>query len=219
MNKFNFLDVGAKFGPQYAFPWPIHSRFNELKVLFNFYGIEPDPIHFRYLSLNKNINHLYEIGLNDVSGESILYETKGTGKSSILKPIKEEIEKHYNGDIDEYSVIREHKIYLHTIDDFFKSVNFDIIKIDTQGSEYNILVGGKNHLPKCTSLWIETSTVEQYEGQKTHDEIVEFLDSEGFFPIRELVHGELPIEKDVIFMNKNIQNKELNSLITSWFKV
>ena len=55
-----------------------------------------------------------------------------------------------------------------------------ILKIDTQGYEYEILKGSKKALKKIKLVQIELSLVELYQGQKNLEKIIEFLKKNKF---------------------------------------
>ena len=56
----------------------------------------------------------------------------------------------------------------------------DFIKIDTQGSELEILKGSKKNLIRCIGLEVEVEFQEIYKNQKLFSEIFIFLEKNGF---------------------------------------
>ena len=56
----------------------------------------------------------------------------------------------------------------------------EIIKIDTQGSELDIIKGGLKTVQNCSYLIMEVSTLQYNEGSPLFDEIVEYMNSIGF---------------------------------------
>ena len=57
---------------------------------------------------------------------------------------------------------------------------FDFIKIDTQGYNYNVLVGGKNKLKNTLAIETEVEFVQIYQNQKLFEDIKKYLQSKDF---------------------------------------
>jgi FkbM family methyltransferase len=88
------------------------------------------------------------------------------------------------------------------LDDVLKGESFDLIKIDTQGSEIDILNGGLNVLKGAKYLIIECSLIEYNKGgNKIHD-IFRFMTEHGLFmkDIIDLAYNEDKlIQIDLLF--------------------
>jgi len=54
------------------------------------------------------------------------------------------------------------------------------LKIDTQGYEYEILLGGQETLKLVTAVQIELSIIELYQGQKLYKYFIEFFEKKNF---------------------------------------
>ena len=67
-----------------------------------------------------------------------------------------------------------------TMPDYLEASKSVLIKIDTQGFEWQVLDGAKEMLSKARGVLIEMSLVELYEGQKLWHEIMERLEANGF---------------------------------------
>ena len=68
-----------------------------------------------------------------------------------------------------------------TLDNLFLKKNIDLIKIDTQGSEYEILEGGLNCIKKDKPLlFLETWSFEYYKNIKLFDQIIALLRTVGY---------------------------------------
>ena len=66
--------------------------------------------------------------------------------------------------------------------------------VDVQGAVFKVLVGAGKLLENCDSMMIEVSTREVYNNGVRFNELNEFLEQRGFFPIwipREGVHQNL----------------------------
>lgn len=83
--------------------------------------------------------------------------------------------KYYNND----NVI-ENKIYTTTLNDLFPSESFDLIKLDTQGSELDIIDGGKEIVRKAKYVLIETSVVQYNINAPLIKDVINYLDLMGF---------------------------------------
>jgi len=64
------------------------------------------------------------------------------------------------------------------LDNLFSNKNIDLVKIDTQGSEYEILEGGLNFIRNQKPLlFLETWGYEYYKNIKFFDQIISLLRS------------------------------------------
>jgi len=85
--------------------------------------------------------------------------------------------------------------------------SFDFIKMDTQGSELDIIKGGIQTIKRCKYLLIEVSLKKTNEGAPLKYEIIEYLKSIEFNEIDILYNhynnGEL-LQQDILFRNNSI---------------
>jgi len=104
-----------------------------------------------------------------------------------------------------------------SLDDLNLSLPEDtLIKIDTQGSELDILDGGKKTCENVKGILLEVS-VEQFNmGSPLYDEVIEYMDKYGFIPVENLKEHkwtwtadffsnpceEKIVQKDILFFNK-----------------
>ena len=97
-----------------------------------------------------------------------------------------------------------------TLDDLYSETStFDLIKIDTQGSELDILKGGKNLLSKTKGVIIEENICPYNEGAPLSFEIKSYLESNGFVFVEYLDEKKFNI-MDSKFKQKN--HHEVDSL-------
>jgi|TARA_B110000967_G_C18863097_1_gene551153 FkbM family methyltransferase len=100
-----------------------------------------------------------------------------------------------------------------TIDKIIKHQKFklpDFIKIDTQGSEIDILKGAKNTLSKCNLIFLECPIVEYNLNSPNLNEYVEYLNSINFVPfdICEIHYiDNILVQIDILFIKKKIFKK------------
>jgi len=88
------------------------------------------------------------------------------------------------------------------LDDVLKGESFDLIKIDTQGSEVDILTGGINVVKTAKYVIIECSLIEYNKGgNKIHD-IFQFMTSQGLF-MKDIIdlsyNDDILIQIDLLF--------------------
>lgn len=79
---------------------------------------------------------------------------------------------------------------------------FDFIKMDTQGSELDILRGGKKTAAQAKYILIETSIIEYNENAPLKNEVIDYMSSIGFKPeymLEQHYHEGALIQEDWIF--------------------
>ena len=74
------------------------------------------------------------------------------------------------------------------------------LKIDTQGSEYEILEGMGDLLNKTHYVRCEISNYGQYVGERTKWEVISFMESKGFIHLEKERQGA-----DIFFINPNFK--------------
>ena len=136
------IDVGANEGDYSIEALKCHPG---MKV----YALEPHPISFRRLfEKTKNIQAIFPInkGLSNRRGQVRLFDYKdkdGSEHASLFEEVITEI----HGADDSVA----HDVEITTLDALVESNNIDqiaLLKIDTEGSELDILKGGANSLSK-----------------------------------------------------------------------
>jgi FkbM family methyltransferase len=154
----------------------------------------------------KELNTPYLIRLlGSEKKKTVFYKNKqdliSTGNS-----IYREVTPHFSDE----NLIKE-EIQQYTIDTTFKEADFDLIKLDTQGSEIDILKGGKRIAKKAKGILMEVSVEKYNEGSPLYNEIVDFMDRYGFLEKETLAEYESVTEynlkvhqKDILFINKNL---------------
>ena len=87
---------------------------------------------------------------------------------------------------------------------FTDDTTFEVIKMDTQGSELDIISGGKILCKRASAIILEVSYTDLNEGAPLYDEIIEFMKDFGFeekMSIGEHYDGDKIIQKDLVFLN------------------
>lgn len=146
-------------------------------------GFEPDKEEYENLISSNNKIEYLPFALWNEEKEISLNIAKEPSTSSIHPPNFDLI-KNFNEEKWQTRITKKvTKVSAKTLDKITSETNSDVdfIKIDTQGSEFEILEGGKqtllNHCFGCT---IETWTTEIHKGQHLSFEIMKFLHEQGF---------------------------------------
>jgi FkbM family methyltransferase len=190
-SPYTILDIGANIGQ-------FHKLAQETYPEAFIFSIEASPECEQAL---KEITPNYYIGLlAKDNSEYDFYSRKdaptGTGNS-----IYKELTSFYSD--DKLEIIKQKGIKL---DDLFEETSeFELIKIDTQGSELDIISGGLNLCKKAKGILLEVSLNQYNEGAPIYDEVVQFMENIGFKIVAILDesrnHGSH--QQDILFINEN----------------
>jgi len=168
-----FLDIGASNGT-WSF---LASKFfpNAHYELFEALAVENSEYKEQ---LEDNLSHLqgrvrlHPIALSDSDGELDFFEAKNACGSS------------YKGSDNPAWVTAKHTVPKRCLDNLAKEIDFgeiDCVKIDTQGSELDIIRGGKDVLRQAGIIQVETWLYRSYDGMTPLlGEIIEELASMDF---------------------------------------
>ena len=186
------LDIGANIGQFY----------NECKEVFpdsKYHLIEGNNICETEL---KNLEVDYTISLlsDDIKEVNFWMRTDdpfATGNSI------------YKENTDFYNSAIPVKKWTETLDNLFQNETFDLIKIDTQGSEIDILNGGQNLVKSTKGIILEVSYKEYNIGSLLSNEVIDYMTSIGFSKV-EVINSinhpitEEHIQDDVLFVKNNL---------------
>ena len=184
----NIVDLGARGGLNFD----IEEFTSEVQV----FAIELDPIECARLNAIEKINpssrtHYFPVALSSKRETRNFYLTKDPACSSIYPPIESlayrfrELECIKPASIESLEFI--------TLDDWatcngIKYVDF--LKLDTQGSELDILKGSIQTLSRTSLVEIEVEFSPIYEGQPLFADVDVFMRANGFvlWNLSNLVH-------------------------------
>lgn len=124
----------------------------------------------------------HNTALSGKSGPQTLYITDVPEASSLLKPNSINIKRWRGGDLG-FKVIEERIVNCETLDTFSKRTRIakcDFFKIDTQGTELNILLSGANLVSNTSIISMEVEFVRLYQDQYLFDDVVRELSKIGF---------------------------------------
>lgn len=177
VNKFlesdlNICDVGAAGG--------INKRWTKIKKLCVI-GFEPDEREFFKLDTSSR-NKWFNIGLNYTQGVYPLYITKYQTNTSLYKPNLSKVNQLSYND-DDFNVDKVVELTCDTLDSVLlkNKLSLDYIKLDTQGSELDILKGGSDILINdLFAVEVEVEFCELYLGQPMFADVDIFMRGMGF---------------------------------------
>ena len=173
--KLVVLDVGCR--------WGFAQKFTATMNLFQVYGFDPDPDECLRLSQHYDDTSisLIPVALAQTAGPRTLFITQEPACSSLLQP-DPTLTDHYPALACARQVATA-EIQTTTLDLWAaqnKVFIVDYIKIDTQGSELEILKGGVGALQTARCLEVEVEFNPIYLGQAVFSDVDIFLRSQGF---------------------------------------
>ena len=155
------VDCGANYGDLFL------NLSDEIRE-DNYFCIEPSPSEFECLKLSLPKASIRQIGLAEKTGHMEFYVSSETADSSVIQPKKYE------------SII---KIEVITLDEFAKQAGISrckLFKLEAEGYEYEILLGGKNFVKNCEYITVDGGAERGHSDEPTLPEISNFLFHMGF---------------------------------------
>lgn len=179
LNNGCFVDVGANFG--------IWTRY-VANMGFEVHAFEPSPRPYKFLAENATPNiHVYNVALGEKNEEGFLYLHKTSGHDGLIKKGRD-----FTG--------KAIKVPIRTLDSF-KLKNVGLIKIDTEGYEIPVLLGGKETIRK----WKPRIIVEVHTPCKEQATIISnILKEMGYYIIKKYKLGTY----QPILIGEPIENKK-----------
>jgi FkbM family methyltransferase len=182
------FDIGANKGT-----WSMPMKANVLKNSF-FYLFEGNPKHELYL---KQTGLPYYIGiLSNPGRESVDYYTiNGTGDS------------YYRENTPFYDKEQPVTVPARTLESIIKECEMPVpnfIKIDTQGSELDILRGAESVLNQVDLIFLECPIIRYNLGAPDIQDYLDYMREQGFMPTDVLdihVHEHTLVQIDIMFIN------------------
>lgn len=202
------VDVGASGGVGelrgFAGLCEVHASEPRLDSFSAMEEAAPDSPYAKFRSYDK--------GLARTAGIHTLYVTRIPEASSLYPPNMEIVSRWRNDGI--FDVVAEVPIQCITLEQMLVQgeVKYvDLIKIDTQGSELDILLAGGEYLQKISVIKCEVEFVELYKGQPLFDDVVRELSARGFRYVG-LFDGHVYVGKniwgDAIFVKKRFEDRD-----------
>lgn len=143
-------------------------------------GFEPQQLALAMLERRKGPLERYRPEVVADGREHRLKITQSPGMTSLLTPDQNQL-RLFNGFSEWGSVVEEHDVQTHRLDDLDID-EFDLLKIDVQGSELMVFQHGRDRLTNAVAVHTEVSLVPLYHGQPTFGDVDSELRSQGFMP-------------------------------------
>lgn len=189
------LDIGANIG---QFQREFKQVFPEAHLM----SFEANPNCEEQLrATSEELGNTYMITLLAKDNNNYTYYSRrddpiGTGNS-----IYKELTDFYT---DDNTITTERKGV--TLDEIMQDgsteiPDIDLIKIDTQGSELDIISGGINTCKKAKAILLEVSVIPYNDGSPLKDAVIDFMQNIGFFPI-DIIDEIYPFgshQQDILF--------------------
>lgn len=201
LNIHTIIDIGSNEG---QFIKEINALLPGRKV----FAFEPIAACYRKLIENtKSINvTAHNMGLSDTEGTAEINISNNFVSSSIL-----EMEELHKSSYPESHFVKKETIRLGRLDDMLAAELKEniLIKMDVQGYEEKVIMGGKNTFAKASALIIESIFEPFYEGQWLFDDLYKYFSEKGFkfMGFTDQVNSKktgIPLYADAIFIKKEL---------------
>lgn len=169
-NITSVLDIGANVG---TFSQTIKISIPEIDIFM----IEANPFCEPFL-LRSGIPYIISC-LSDKEKYIKMYINKNNSVCTGASYYKETTDHYKDAEYVNVNTNLLDHIILARFNDY---KTFDYIKMDTQGSELDIIRGGTETINRAKFIQIELSLVEYNAGAPTKDVVIEFMKSIGFKP-------------------------------------
>lgn len=218
-----FMDIGANVG---AVSLLVNHQAPQVEAVYSFEPLPPTYEHLKHnLILNENPDkiHAFNIGFSDKAGNVDFY-LSGADEAASMQPNMDEyymqecIDGVYTGKKKMEKII----CAVDTLDSFVDAHSIekvDVIKIDTEGNEYAVLMGGANVLQRCTPL-IYTEMLRKHAARFGYhpNEIIDFMSTLGYAcfvllqgRLKQFVHmSEETMESNFFFLHKEKHKDIIN---------
>lgn len=166
----SFLDIGANNGD---ISLTVKKHLPDVKL----FCIEANPNCEHDLKI-KELPYLISC-LSDVEKDIEFFVSKiGDGKNTGASYYKELTDFYSEGNYNSL------KVKTKTLDSIFsQDEEFEFIKLDTQGSEIDIIKGGLNLVKRTKFIMAEVSVLRYNDRAPLKEEVFAFLSTIGYFPI------------------------------------
>jgi FkbM family methyltransferase len=183
------LDIGCNVGQFY-----LHAKQYWPKAKF-FLVDGNESVREDLTALNVSFQIML---LADTVKKVNLYKNSKNPKCTGTSIYRENTEHYKDG-----LVIIEEKMTT-TLDIIFPDFTFGLIKLDTQGSEIDILNGGQKMMLEADFIIMETSLIEWNLNSPKEEEVIKYMDQHGY--IADTVIGQHYLEgnlfqQDILFRN------------------
>jgi FkbM family methyltransferase len=196
----SYLDIGVCKGHAISF------ILQQLPSLIKIEMIEANELHrpdLENISKQFNIPFHIEVLSDEIKEVTFYLDGRGAGSTGPGNSYYLEDTPHY---LNTPSEVRITNTLDNIYDDTFI---FDLIKMDTQGSELDIIKGGKNLISRTKAIILEENEFRYNFGAALHSEIKQYMESIGFVLV------ELLDEKNRDILNREgtqVKQREIDTL-------
>jgi FkbM family methyltransferase len=187
------IDVGANTG---QFARAIHEVLPEASI----YSYE--PLRDCFVELQRTMSGIknfqaFNTALAEIEGEAEFYRSAWSPSSSLL-PMQQLHKQNFpftSGESRETVKVRR-------LDDCAKELKIEneiLVKLDVQGAEDKVIVGGKTLLQRAKVLVVETSMDSLYQGQPLFADIFKLLDGLKFRYKGALNQAFSPLDGSILY--------------------
>jgi FkbM family methyltransferase len=169
------VDVGAR--------WGVGEAWADLAPHVRVYGFDPDPEECARLNaLAEDPTTTYvPVALGDAARTATLHVTRQPACSSLYPPLVDLVDT--IPVLADITPVGEQQVELQTLDGWCAAEGLgyvDVLKVDTQGSELDVLKGAAGILPTVSWIEVEVEFNPIYEGQPLFGDVDRFLRGHGF---------------------------------------
>jgi FkbM family methyltransferase len=154
----------------------------------------------------EKLNVPFKISLLSSEEKDVIFYKNPANPKCTGSSIYKETTVHYEKAIEEVKRTE-------MLDKLFPDETFDIIKLDTQGSEIDILKGGTQLMYRTKYIIVETSLIEWNLNSPKESDVIDFMTYHGFFHPKNgiigthYLNGKL-IQQDLFFVNPMVPTIE-----------
>ncbi|HMQ90036.1 MAG TPA: FkbM family methyltransferase [Flavilitoribacter sp.] len=179
--KIQVFDVGAKGGV---------FTLKKIRPYTGYFGFEPNPEEFERLIRSDTVQY-FPFALAAENGIREFNITRHPSYSSFLQLDSQNFDKHFGLMKDAHlwkagmEIDRTIPVEVRTIDHILKDLTIDridFLKLDTQGTELDILKGAGNALreKRIGVIFSEFSFIKTYKGQNSFSELDQYLSQQDY---------------------------------------
>ncbi len=222
MGKINFIDVGCDNNKRNCIVEPWYKNRKYINFLLGFDPLLSDS--YKKEIKKTNIKHkLFKKGIFSSNCKRKFYKLYKKDSSSfyipnydIMKKYKKRKNKMYKYEIKSVDIVE--CIRLDDIIDKIK-MNFDFIKIDVQGDEYNVIKSlGKYLDTQIVGICVEVNYVKNYKDIILGEKVNRLLNQHNFYKYKEL--GGVPrMSEDYLYIKNDKDKENKIELIKKVYKV
>lgn len=200
------IDIGANTG---VFAQEMRKRFPEAQL----YMFEPLSDCFAQITnvfAQDSHAKAFPIALGDTKGSTVIERSSFHPSSSLrhMSDLHKELYPKSKGSTQE-------TIQIDTLDNVLGKTELNdrvLVKIDVQGYEDKVLMGGKEVLKRVSVAILETSYLPLYEGQPLFNDICRLMDELGFLYYGDLHRHYHPINGKLLYEDSLFLKKQLISV-------